>query len=170
MGTTITDLFDAVDRTLGGPADPADPWPPARTQRLLEQLCESYLATDADGRAAIRAFIAGRAKGPDVWLMWTCADRLAERVTGPDVLPALRLALAAASVDNCSADYRDTLGVLLKLYARAERAGIDPRPPFEAAAALAADSPTPGGCASVAELIRKVGSREVFLERPAEGT
>ena len=100
--------------------------------------------------------------------MWTCADRLAERVTGPDILPALRLALAAVSIDNCSADYRDTLGVLLKLYTRAERAGIDPRPPFEAAAALSAASPAPGGCDSVAGLIRKVGSREVFVERPAE--
>lgn len=167
MGTTITDLFNAIDRTLGKPADPADPWPPAEAQRLLEQLCEAYLATDADGRAAIRAFIAERAKGPDVWLMWTCADRLVGRVTGPDVLPALRLALAAVSIDNCGADYRDTLGVLLKLHARAEQAGVDPGPPFEAAAALSADSPTPGGCESVAELIRKVGSREVSGERPA---
>jgi hypothetical protein len=72
------------------------------------------------------------------------------------------------SVDNCGADYRDTLGVLLKLYARAERAGIDPRPPFEAAAAVSADSPTPGGCASVAELIRRVGSGEVSVGRPGE--
>jgi hypothetical protein len=85
-------------------------------------------------------------------------------------LPALRLALAAVSIDNCSADYRDTLGVLLKLYAKAEQAGIDPQPPFEAAAALSADSPTPGGCESVAQLIRAVGSRRVFEERPSEGT
>jgi hypothetical protein len=170
MDSTITDLFNSIDRTLGKPADPADPWPPAETQRLLERLCEAYLATDADGRATIRQFIAERAKGSDVWLMWTCADRLASRVTGPDVLPALRLALAAVSIDNCSADYRDSLGVLLKLYAKAEQAGIDPQPPFEAAAALSADSRTPGGCESVAELIRAVGSRKIFVDRPAEET
>ncbi|MFO0847202.1 MAG: hypothetical protein U0871_01400 [Gemmataceae bacterium] len=161
MGIAVTDLFDAIDRSLDKPTDPADSWPPADTQRLLEQLSEAYLAADADGRAAIRAFIAARATGADVWLMWTCASRLAERVAGPDAGPALRLALAAVSADNCSADYRDTLGVLLKLYDRAERAGVDPGPAFEAAAALSADTPTPGGCPSVAGLIRQVGAREV---------
>jgi hypothetical protein len=168
MNTTFTDLFNAIDRALGEPVAPEDSWPSAETQRLLEQLCDAYLATDADGRAAIRAFIAERAKGSDVWLMWICADRLAGRVAGPNVLPALRLALAAVSIDNCCADYRDTLGVLLKLYERAEQEGIDPQPPFEAAAALSANSPTPGGCDSVADLIRKVGLREVFVHRPAE--
>jgi hypothetical protein len=175
MGTTITDLFSAIDRVLDEPtpvtserqADvrestgQANPGRQAEMQRLLELLCGIYLESDADGRAAIRAFIAERSSRK-LWLMHECACRLAERVAGPGALPALRLALAAVSIEDCILDYRDTLLKLTDLYRRAERAGIDPQPVFEAMAARSTDSPTPGGCGSVAKIFRDVGSRAVW--------
>jgi hypothetical protein len=168
MGTTMTDLFNELDRVRGEPA-PVTPERQADTQRLLERLCAEYLETDADGRAAVRAFVAAKATGGDLWLMNECAHRLAERVTGPDAAPALRLALAAVSAENCVLDSRDTQLVLAKLYERAERAGLDPQPEFEAAAALSADSPTPGGCGSVAGIIRQAAVNGAMTGRRATG-
>jgi hypothetical protein len=170
MGTEIADIFRSLDRVLGDPApaphgaeaaaEQAEAQRRAEEQRLLELLCVAYLGCDAGARAAIRSAFAERA-ACDLWLMNRCAHRLAGRVSGPGALTALRLALAAVSIENCALDYRDTLQVLLDLRARAQRAGLDPRPPFDDAAAMSADSRSPGGCESVAKLFLDVGSGAV---------
>jgi hypothetical protein len=157
MDATTTNLLNAIDRVLDEP-DPETPERRAETQRLLELLCGAYLESDADDRAAIRASIARRQDG-NFWVMYEFARHMAGRVTGPDSVPALRLALAAISIEDCALDYRETCQIVSDLYAEAERVGIDAQPMFEAVAAMSTDSRTTGGCDSVANILRQSGPR-----------
>ncbi|WP_337177408.1 hypothetical protein [Paludisphaera sp.] len=163
MDATITNLLSEVARVLDEPG-PATPERQAETQRLLERLCGVYLESDADGRAAIRAAIAARQDG-NFWAMHELVSRLTREITGPDAVPTLRLALAAVSIENCGLDYRETGQMVINLYEQAAGAGIDAQPLFEAVAAISTDSPTAGGCDSVAQILRVSGPRDKVAGR-----
>jgi hypothetical protein len=72
--------------------------------------------------------------------IYTSASRLQSSADGE----WLRKGLAAASIENCSVDYRDVLLALAELYVAAEKVGIDPKPHFGAVAELSS-SDTPQG-------------------------
>jgi hypothetical protein len=74
-------------------------------------------------------------------------------------------ALAAVAIDNCSANYRDTLMTLADLFVAAEEAGIDPRLLFAQAASWATDEVTSGGCQSLAAMLRGFHNSSVLRER-----
>ncbi len=63
--------------------------------------------------------------------------RITRRITTPDDTMPLRLGLAAGAIVQEHPDYRDVIVSLAFLHHAATRAGIDPRPHFEAVAALA---------------------------------
>jgi hypothetical protein len=123
-----------------------------------------YVAGDDAQRGEIRRFVAERTKLGQ--LLWRFANRLSRRIiVADDAASLLRTALAATAIDNCSANYRDTLMTLADLYVAAESAGIDPQPLFAEAAARATDEPTPGGCESLAAWLRCFHESSVLRER-----
>lgn len=162
MDNAIVGLLGAIDKVIGASA-PVTSSRQAETERLIEQLCGVYLETDAAGRSAIREFMASRQDG-NFWLMHEFAHQFAERVTGPDASRMLRLGLAAVSIEDCGLDSRDTQMILAKLYSKAKQARLDPQPMFEEVAALSTDSRTPGGCDSVAEIIRQAARNGAMTE------
>jgi hypothetical protein len=129
----------------------------------FERLCNAYQFAGADERAKMRVFVAERkALGQ---LLWRYANSQTRGVHEVADAPRVMSALAAIVVDNCSANYRDTLMTLADLYAAAEAAGIDPRPLFADAAAWATDEVTPGGCESLAAMLREFHDSSVLRER-----
>jgi hypothetical protein len=130
---------------------------------LFEQLCHAYIAGDDACRAHVREFAAERSKRGQ--LLWRYANRLARRVQSPGDAALVTTALAAIAIDNCSANYRDTLMTLADLFVAAEQAGVDPRPLFEQAAAWATDEVTPGGCESLVAMLRGFHASPTLKER-----
>lgn len=125
--------------------------PYADLHPLFQRLCAEYIAADAVGRAAIRAYCASEKKlGP---LLWRYANRLTRELETAQNEHLVRTALAAVAIDNCSANYRDTLMTLADLFVAAESAGIDPRPLFAEASQAATHEVTAGGCESLAALL-----------------
>jgi hypothetical protein len=68
-------------------------------------------------------------------------------------------------MQNCTSDYRDTLTILADLYVQAEKAGIEAKPLFERASEFSTDTPTRGGCQSLARMLRDFDSYAVLSER-----
>lgn len=141
--------------------------PNPELSRLLDRLCAAYLGCDSGGRAEIRTCAAERKNLAGA--LRSYASDLAARIRRPEDAPILRRALAAISIENCGSDYRDTSMILADLYVRAEEVGIDPKPLFEAAGDLSTDAPTPGGCESLAGVLRRFESHAVVRERRAMG-
>ena len=129
---------------------------------LFERLCQRSLA-DADARIALRAFVAEQRKVGQ--LLWRYANRLTRSIERVDDEPKVTLALAAVSMENCAANYRDTLMTLADLYVAAEAASIDPRPLFAAASDWSTDALTTGGCESLAAMMRGFHASSVLDER-----
>jgi hypothetical protein len=137
--------------------------PHAMLRRLFDQVCAAFIVAGADQQATIRAFVAERkALG---LLLWRFANYLTHRLSVGINAPRVATALAAIAIDNCSANYRDTLMTLADLYVAAESGGIDPRPLFAAAANWATDEVTPGGCESLAAMLRDFHESSVLRER-----
>jgi hypothetical protein len=137
--------------------------PYAELHNLFGQLCAAYIAGDVAQRARVREFIAERSKRGQ--LLWRYANRLARRVQSPEDGGLVTTALAAIAIDNCSANYRDTQMSLADLFVAAEHASVDPRPLFEQAAAWATDELTPGGCESLAAMLRGFHESSTLSER-----
>jgi hypothetical protein len=135
---------------------------------LFERLCAAYSADHDDLRASIRAFAAERKKLGG--LLWRFANHLAGRISGEADARLVQHALAALSIENCPANYRDTLMTLADVYVAAENAGIDPRPLFAEAAVGSTDEVTAGGCESLAAIMRDFHASSVLRERRAMGT
>jgi hypothetical protein len=66
----------------------------------------------------------------------------------------LRVGLAAASIENCSFDYRDFFLALAELFVTAERVGIDPHAEFSLATERASTIKPRGGTTPVSEVLR----------------
>jgi hypothetical protein len=130
---------------------------------LFEALCAEYVESSPAGRAALRKFAAKQQKLGD--LLWRYANALTRRITTAEDAPLVTLALAAVSIEDCASDVRDTLMTLADLFVAAEAAGVDPRPPFTAAAEWSTDEFTRGGCESVAAMLREFHACSVLRER-----
>jgi hypothetical protein len=66
----------------------------------------------------------------------------------------LHVGLAAASIENCSFDYRDFFLALAELFVTAERVGLAPQTEFDLAAERASTSTPRGGTTPVNEVLR----------------
>jgi hypothetical protein len=135
--------------------------------RWFEKLCANYLTCDAGGRAEMRDRVGNRRRLGQ--LIHGYADWLAAEIRHADDTQKLQLALAAVLIDNCGSDYRDTLLTLADLFVSAEQAGIEPMAVFKSMSALATDSTTPGGCDSLARILREFESYAVLGERRGTG-
>jgi hypothetical protein len=156
------DMFDRGLRELAARLQANfDPW--VAIHPLVEQLCAAYVAGDGAERAEIRAFAAQRKSLGDV--LGRFANQCAARVTCAADGPRVAQALTALAIENCPTDYRDTLMTLADLYVAAEQAGVDPRALFAAASELATDEFTPGGCESMARMLREFHGYSVLRER-----
>jgi hypothetical protein len=143
--------------------------PRVQLDPLFAQLNAIFIVSEAAAREAIRAFAAQRKSLGQ--LLWRYANRLATEISaaGPHAELLLDRALSALTIENCGANYRDTQMTLADLFVAAEAAGLDPQPAFAAAAARATDSLTPGGCTSLASMLREFHSSSVLAERRALG-
>lgn len=134
---------------------------------LFDRLCDAFIDSGAEERTAIRTFVADRRKLGQ--LLWRYANRLTQCIAGLEDAPKATRALAAIAIDDCSANYRDTLMTLADLYVAVESAGIDPRASFAAAAHWATDALTAGGCESLAVTMREFHGSSVLRERRSLG-
>jgi hypothetical protein len=130
---------------------------------LFAQLCQAYLDGDDERRTRIRTFVSERSKRGQ--LLWRFANRLARQVQTSGDAGFVTTALAAIAIDNCSANYRDTLMTLADLFVAAEQAGLEPRQLFEQAAAWATDEVTTGGCESLAAMLHGFHDSPTLRER-----
>jgi hypothetical protein len=130
---------------------------------LFGQLCDSYLGGDGATRDAMRAYVAERKTLGE--LLWRYANSLGCALRQAEDEALLQRALIAVAIENCASDYRDTLMTLADLYVAAEEAGLEPQSAFDAAAALAADDATPGGCESLARMLGGFHESSVLVER-----
>jgi hypothetical protein len=101
----------------------------------LTRLADLYRAADPARRAAIRDAFEGRTDVLDD--MWLYVRRVGRLIRSAADVEWLRRGLAVAAVEGGRVDYRDTIVSLVLLRHAAERAGIDPRPHFDEAIALA---------------------------------
>jgi len=138
-----------------------DPYPPINA--LLQRLCGCYIDGDDAQREAIRQQVA--AQHDLEGLIPQFVYQAAEEINAPADAHKLKLGLAAVSIENCSSDYRDTLTMLATLFQQAERAGFDPRPIFTTASWWSTDSPTTGGCDSLANTMRNLESNAILGRR-----
>src|ERR1044072_3807122 len=130
---------------------------------LLDQLCSIYLTASSQQRAEIRA--AARDK-EGIWSgLINYIYRAAERVQSSADKEWLRLGLAAASIEDCSIDFRDTLMALAELYVAAEKASIDPEPDFREVAELSSYQTPSGGQISVNKMLSEFQSYAILEER-----
>ncbi len=138
-----------------------DPYQPLYA--LFDQLCPYYLeeATPQE-RTEIRAATSDKAGVLSALLgyVYASASRLQSSADGE----WLRKGLAAASIENCSVDYRDILLALAELYVAAEKVGIDPKPHFAAVAELSSSDTPQGGTTPVREMLANFHSYAVLKE------
>jgi hypothetical protein len=130
---------------------------------LFDQLCPYYLEATPQERTEIRAATSDKAGVLSALLGYihTSASRLQSSADGE----WLRKGLAAASIENCSVDYRDVLLALAELYVAAENAGIDPKPHFAAVAELSSSDTPQGGTTPMRKMLADFHSYAVLKER-----
>jgi len=129
---------------------------------LFDELCAYYLNTDDASRNAVIDYVRGKSGILHGLLGYIshCASNLhstADRDT-------LRKGLAAASIENCSADARDTMLALSSLYLAAEEAGLNPHRRFRDAARFASTKASAGSSASMREMLSNFSSYGVVQE------
>ena len=105
---------------------------------LFDQLCPAYLNATAQERAEIRD--AASDKNVILSALLDYVHESAEQIHSPADEKWLLNGLAAASIENCSRDYRDVLIALAELFVSAEVVGIDPKPHFNSVAVLSSDT------------------------------
>jgi hypothetical protein len=103
----------------------------------IAALCDTYLAGGAEVRECVRSFVE-RPQGFHNTLL-NYVFRMAS-VLRRDPSPRwIRLAIAAAAIEDARLDYRDLIVSLIVLRWAAERMGLDSRAEFEALAPLATE-------------------------------
>jgi hypothetical protein len=138
-----------------------DPCEPAF--ELFDSLCPAYLEATPWERSLLRRAV--REKPGIVSALRGYVYRAAKRIHSPSDRHWLRRGLAAASIDDCSQDYRDLLLALAELYVAAERAGIKPRSEFKAVARLSSSEKPRGGLTPVSEMLGRFHTYGVVKER-----
>lgn len=123
----------------------------------LERFVRAYASADETARADARAF-AKTSRDLGMWFLWASGNwtREFERALLPELLD---LALASLSLEDAQLDPHNTLMALGLAWHRAVRAGVDPRPAFERAAAISSTGDT-----GFADLLRSFERSTFFAE------
>lgn len=120
--------------------------------QFFDDLTRAYLAADDEERQAIRQ--AASEKPGLLNHLTGYVYKSAHQLHPPADRAWLQSGLAAASIENCSVDFRDSLLALAELFLAAEAAGLDPRPDFETVAKLSSNAAPRGGTMPVAQMLR----------------
>ena len=135
---------------------------------------EVYLRATDDQRSEIRSIIYTKYyPGPQsgivhymdnflVDLLWKYIRERAVpelKLTGDKVW--LMRGLVASSMENCSVDFRDSLGQLASLYSAAKQKGINPEPIFQEIAKISSHEIPAGGTTPMSEMIASVNDTTV---------
>src|SRR5262249_10569844 len=130
---------------------------------LFDQLCPDYLSASADERSAIRSAVSRRSG--IVSMLVSYVHRAATQLHAPPDREWLLRGLAAASIENCGQDYRDTFLALADLWVAAEAGGIDPQPAFAQVARLSDAARPRGGPTPMTEVLAGFHGYAVLAER-----
>ena len=122
------------------------------TFQFFDELCRVYLDTTMEQCAAIR--MAASNTGNITILLQKYACRSAKQIQNYSDEELLLKGLAAASIENCSCDYRDTYAMLRRLSKAARKVGINPEPHFKTVAKRSSDKRSSGGCSeAISEML-----------------
>jgi hypothetical protein len=127
------------ERDLQQVRDQQDAQSPVRQEasEFIGTLCAAYLTATREECEQIRALFAKRIYLMSALLVF--ANLALKEIKTPTDVQWVRLGLAAISIENCGADFRDGAWALEKLYTAAENAGINPRPFLNELAELSSD-------------------------------
>jgi hypothetical protein len=131
--------------------------------QFFNHLCQIYLTSSSEQRARIRTAVSDK-RGILNHLLGH-VYRSGQQIRSSSDRHWLRVGLAAASIENCSSDYRDFLLALAELYVAAEIAGINPRPDFNAEAAMSSQETPRGGMTPVSDMLARFHTYAVLKER-----
>jgi hypothetical protein len=131
--------------------------------QFFDHLCQIYLAASQEQRARIRTVVSDK-RGILNHLLGHVYQS-ARQIHSTADRQRLRIGLAAASIENCSSDYRDFLLALAELYVTAEAAGLNPRPEFKAVAAMSSRETPRGGTTPVSSMLARFHTYAVLKER-----
>lgn len=143
-----------------------DPFEAARS--FLDELCAFYQIATPDEQEAIRTMT--DQKKVSVVLLLAYIQKCSARLQSPQDQATFRLGLAAASIENCSSDYRDVLMALADLVYAAESVGIDIQPHLDAVAALSSPEKPRGGVTPMRDLLANFQNYSVLKERRGLGS
>jgi len=149
----LADLLQQLDEIeLQSPHDALALYQPgALTEQFFQRLCAAYLEASDDQREQLRAALDNKPgiRNNLLGYVYTATQHL----HASDDRYWLQIGLAAASLENCSTDYRDFLLALADLYVAAERVGLDPRSEFQAAAQWSSTAVPRGGFTPVGDML-----------------
>lgn len=130
---------------------------------FVSELCDAYLAEKLpQPRAKLRAWVGN--EGETLFAVWSYAEQALGSVQGPDDVLTLRRGLAALSIHDLRGDYSEVVEQLGRAWLAAFKAGIDPKPHFEAVAALS-NPGMGGGGACFGQLMAEFGASAYFRDR-----
>lgn len=129
-----------------------------------DELCDFFMQSLPGVRAQIRAQAGFHHAFFELY--WSYVAGTPRRVLGPEDEEALRRGLAAVAIDDLRNDFALVRGLVGELYLAAVRAGIDPRPHFEALGKLA-NKGTGGGGAHLGGLLLEFESSAWFRDEVA---
>ena len=127
------------------------------------ELCDFYLTAESGVQLVLRDRTAEK---PGILhgllgYVYRCADA----VNAGAGQGALLLGLAAAAIENCARDARDSMLALAELYLAAEDQGLDPGKAFQNAARFADNHKPAGGSLSMSEMLPAFHGYGVVNER-----
>jgi hypothetical protein len=131
--------------------------------QFFDHLCQIYLAASHEERARIRSAVSDK-RGVLNNLLGYVYQSTRQIHSAAD-RQWLRIGLAAASIENCSSDYRDFLLALAELYVTAEAAGLNSRSEFKAVAAMSSRETPRGGTTPVSSMLARFHTYAVLKER-----
>ncbi len=138
-----------------------------RMEERFVVLSEVYLETTPEQRLKIRKAFDGL--NALLGMALSVPGTLARHIKTEKDVGALRIALAAASIQNSRIDVRDLIVHLDEVYAIAQKAGIDPQPHFNDVGKLSSRQPSSGSFRwSVCDLLCNHHRR--FEKKRASGT
>lgn len=131
--------------------------------RLVTELCDAYLGEALpQNRAKARAWVGAEALTTNA--VWSYALQSIELLARQSSESTLRRALAAISLVDLRVDYNAFLDALGRLWIAARKAGLDPKPHFDAVATLS-NPGMGGGGACVGKLLAEFNSSAYFRDR-----
>lgn len=130
--------------------------------RFITELCDAYLVEALpQNRAKVRAWIGNEALSTNA--VWSYALQAIEMLPSQANEVVLRRGLAAISIVDLRVDYNAFVAALGRLWIAARKAGLDPKPHFDALAKLS-NPGMGGGGACVGQLLKDFSASSYFRD------